>query len=159
MMWYRRTLRGSQTCFPPEVVGIVVQNLITSVMRPSIMSILFLFLTTSCFCSGGARSSPSLGPVCCWSRLTVYCNQADSFLWPHFYEFSSSPLYCLSRPFIKQYVAAMFAYFLSLWPRNQNHSIPWVSAGPAAHSVHSLDKLTWGVRGFIWSILIFLSLH
>lgn len=30
------TLRGSQTRFPPEVVGIVVQNLITSVMRPSI---------------------------------------------------------------------------------------------------------------------------
>lgn len=44
-------------------------------------------------------------------RLTVYCNPADSFLQPHFYEFSISPLYRVSRPFIKQYVAAMFAYF------------------------------------------------
>lgn len=117
-------------------------------------------LSTFCFCRCGTRSSPSLGPVCCWSQLTVYCNPPDSFLWPHFYEFSISPLYCVSRPFIKQYFAAMFAYFLSLWPRNQNRSLHWVSAGPAALPVLSLDssrvKVTWGHAGVGFCCSIYL---
>lgn len=126
-------------------------------------------LTTFCYCKCSARSSPSLGPVCCRSQLPVYCNPADSFLWPHFYEFSISPLYCISRPFIKQYVAAMFAYFLSLWPRFENRSLPRVSAGPAALPVLSLDdsrvKVTWSMLGwasvlpFNWSILIIKIFH
>lgn len=84
------------------------------------------FCPLSAICAVSPRSGPSLGPsMPPVPRLTVYCNPADSFLQPHFYEFTISPLYHVSKPFIKQYVAAMFAYFPGFVTKELEPQPPW----------------------------------
>lgn len=103
----------------------------------------FHFCPLSAVCAVSPRSGPSLGPsMPLVPRLTVYCNPADSFLQPHFYEFSISPLYRVSRPFIKQYVVAVFPYF-----RVYDRGIR-TTASSECLLVSSWVKLPWGTLGW-----------